>query len=323
MARQLDEINNSGELKQIKLGVSTPEPVHTEGQVFYDPVSRALSVHSDIPDTVLNVGQESYIRVINKSGATILNGMACRHNGVDTTTNKPKIELAKAESFMHARVLGVATHDIAHDTEGFLTTHGRVGGVNMGAHPAGQPLYLSPHIAGGYSITPPDIASQVGGVLTTGANGAMQISIQNIISLPTFIGVLTNVATTYDLTSTPQTILNYEGHEAIGLTVSPVTGIILIADTGMHRVSCTFSLTVTSTAQNRGLTLTAYSSPIEQFDYFVPVPKDTVNASGSFGIPVVLSAGDTVKLEIKSSDNIQDVAFISLAFDIESLHVFK
>ena len=77
----------------------------------------------------LQVGQEQLIRVTNNSGSEITNGMAVMATG--TLGNSGRITVAKANlTQANAKfVLGVVTETIANGADGFVTTFGKVRGI--------------------------------------------------------------------------------------------------------------------------------------------------------------------------------------------------
>lgn len=115
---------------------------YVEGRMFYDNVEKTIAVYSDIPDTTLQVGQESFIRVINNNSFTIENGKA-----VYSTGNKT-VNLALANSIETSNVIGIATHDILPGEPGFVTTFGIVRGLNTSAWEERDILFLCPTIPG-------------------------------------------------------------------------------------------------------------------------------------------------------------------------------
>lgn len=81
-----------------------------EGRIYYDVNDHTLSFINDIPDSPLHIGEQMFLRVVNNSGSIIEVGSACRHNGV--AGGRPQVELALADTFLNASILGVAGHDI-------------------------------------------------------------------------------------------------------------------------------------------------------------------------------------------------------------------
>lgn len=148
-------LNGSGNVTGIesidfKLGV-TPE--YAEGRVFYDNVNHALAVYNDEADITLQVGQESYVRVRNSSGSTILNGEVVRIVGSQGTN--PIVELAIATDFNSSNAVGLATHDIEKNSFGYVTTFGFVNDVNTSDLSEGNEIYLSPSVSGGLTGNAP------------------------------------------------------------------------------------------------------------------------------------------------------------------------
>lgn len=144
----------------------TGQVPHQEGLVFYDKNARSLVSYNDEQDIALNIGQENWLRVRNESGQTIPNGSVVRI--VADTVSPPKIDLAQANSVEGARVIGVATHDIANNSTGYTTTFGIVRDIDTSGLGSGSDLFLSASVAGKISTTqpaPPELAVYIGKVL--------------------------------------------------------------------------------------------------------------------------------------------------------------
>jgi len=114
---------------------------HQQGKIFYDSTDEALAVMTDIADVTLQVGQESYVRVVNKTGSTIPDGYVVYINGAQG--NRPTIALADASNEATTHILGVATHNIANNAEGQITTFGLVRNLDTSSWAPGTKLYLS------------------------------------------------------------------------------------------------------------------------------------------------------------------------------------
>jgi len=351
MARQLSEINTSGELTGIKLGgtateksVATQEyvnqprtvvpftpqvvpPTHLEGQVFYDEPTHSFSIHSDIVNVALNVGQEQYMRIINKTGSTILNGKACRQNGVDVATNLPQVALAIANTIDNSRILGVATHNILNGAEGFITTFGRVGDLDTTAHTLGLAIYLSDTVAGDYTNVKPDIVTQVGGTVVSDlTTGAIQVSILNHIALPTLFGILQDVPDIYSLPGniTWEDINNYQMSQGTVLSVNPTTGLITLPNDGWYRLNFSTSVTVASASLEGNVVLFRLWNDTQstvlattQLD----VDSGKLTESRSTSNPILVVAGDEVVMQIGSEDSSSNLVFDSVSFDITSITI--
>jgi hypothetical protein len=155
--------------------ITAGTPTHREGRVFWDNVDHTFGVMPDISGVVHQVGQESYVRIVNKTGSTLLNGSAVY---IQTAIgNRPTAALADKGSPVTSHVIGVITSDVLDQDEGFATTFGLVRGVNTSTFSAGDPLFLGS--AGGLQITPPtgtDYVWFVGVALNSTVNGSIFVS---------------------------------------------------------------------------------------------------------------------------------------------------
>lgn len=125
------------------------------GMLYYDNHDKTLSVV--LENATLQIGQESYIVCVNKTGSTILNGSVVYVSGAQG--NRPKVSLAENTNYDHATcVIGVATHDIANNQEGMITTSGMVRDLNTSAFNEGDTLYLG-STPGSYTSSVPAYGS--------------------------------------------------------------------------------------------------------------------------------------------------------------------
>jgi hypothetical protein len=128
-------------------------PAWIEGRSFYDNSAKSLVVYDDVEGTSLNVGQELILRARNNTGATILNGSVVYITGA--TGQNPTISLAKANALSTSVTVGMATHDVANNTIGKITTFGLVNDLNTSSFTDGALLFLSPITAGLLTTTVP------------------------------------------------------------------------------------------------------------------------------------------------------------------------
>lgn len=120
--------------------VSDTPPDHKTGRVFYDNISKTLAFYTHIQDTIIQVGQESVVYVRNNSGATILNGTPVYISGA--VGQFPTIAIASADDPDTCCLLGLATHDIDNNTNGFVTISGEVRDLDTSAFTDGDEVYL-------------------------------------------------------------------------------------------------------------------------------------------------------------------------------------
>jgi hypothetical protein len=153
----------------------------TEGQLTWDAENHCPQYRPDAADVNIQVGQETYVRVLNNSGAIIPNGAAVYMNGAGqgTTRYRPTVLLASASAENKSYVLGVATHQIEIGQEGMVTVRGIVNDVNTQAVPAGSLLYLgvAPGTWSGNELVPPSHNVVVGRCIYSQTNnGSIYVS---------------------------------------------------------------------------------------------------------------------------------------------------
>jgi hypothetical protein len=146
---------------------------HSGGAVHWDFDNDTLALHAfSDPSVMLQVGQELYIKVVNKAGFDIGNGSGVRIAGAQG--NRPTIALAQANcSCSASELIGLTTHDIANNQEGFVTIVGNVDDIDTSMWTIGDKLWLDPNVAGGFVNVKPPVESgwtlHIGEVLTAHA----------------------------------------------------------------------------------------------------------------------------------------------------------
>lgn len=145
---------SSPNVDSIDVSTTAAAPTWQEGRVFYDSTDHTLAYYNDVSGITVNVGQEQILRVRNSTGSTITNGSVVYINGA--TGNRPTVALAKADAeITSASVIGVATQDIANNTDGYITVNGLVHDLDTSSYTAGDALWLSPTTAGAFTKTKP------------------------------------------------------------------------------------------------------------------------------------------------------------------------
>lgn len=161
----------------LQLANATADP-GTEGSVFWDPNDHTLAIRPDVLGSTLQVGQEMWVRVVNKTGSLIPDGTAVYVNGAQG--NRPTVTAAIATSSNADRTIGVVTSDIANNAEGLVTIIGTVHGYNTSSFTTGDVLYLSGTTAGALTNirpTAPTHATRVGYALNSTNNGSILVSL--------------------------------------------------------------------------------------------------------------------------------------------------
>lgn len=119
------------------------KPAHREGRIFYDAAWGALGVYNAEADITLQVGQEDWIKVYNGTGSTITNGTPVYLSG--EVGGIPSIIPAKANgTYEESQAVGIATHDIADTTHGYVTARGLIGDVDTSHLTVGEAVHIAP-----------------------------------------------------------------------------------------------------------------------------------------------------------------------------------
>ena len=183
-------VANSGAFNVLDLTPipDTNYPAYQEGLVFYDDENKSLTVYNDEADISLQLGQETYLRVRNDSGSGILNGQLVYISGSQGT--HPQVGLAIANCVYKSQAVGMATHDIEDNSFGYVTTYGIVRGLDTSGYGSGLPVYLSPTVSGGYTLTapePPYFNVHIGHIIRgdSASNGSILIEMES----PKFAGL--------------------------------------------------------------------------------------------------------------------------------------
>ena len=148
-----------GPINSVAFNINHVKNGETEGTIFWNATDRTLDIkHSN--DVVQQVGQESYALIKNRTGSTIPNGTVVRFSGAETD----RLNVAPFRGngvYPNLYVLGVATHDIQNDSDGFVTNWGRVSGLNTSKFNVGDILYVSPDSDGKFVNVKPTAPNNV------------------------------------------------------------------------------------------------------------------------------------------------------------------
>jgi len=129
----------------------------TAGSMYYNDSDGTLDLILKGGNVKLQIGQESVVRVVNKTSTNIslleANYQAVRVTGAQG--QRLKVDLAQATTDqLSAETIGLVTETIANNQEGFITTSGLVRNINTTGSLQGETwadgdvLYLSPTVAG-------------------------------------------------------------------------------------------------------------------------------------------------------------------------------
>ena len=180
---------------------------------------------SDISITTATNSTRLITKVWNKSGATITKGSVVYIDGAHSSI-LPSIALAKANAeSTSAYTYGLVIDDIPDNSEGTVIQNGAITNLNLptNTYTDGQTLYLSPTVAGGYTLTKPLAPNHyvaIGTITRAHPNfGTIQVAIRNGYQLDELSDV--------QISSVPadSTLLQFSRVDSLWHDVSPTTAI--------------------------------------------------------------------------------------------------
>ena len=125
------------------------------GELAWNSVDGTLEVKVD-PDVTLQIGQEQHARVHNNTGATLTNGTVVYVSGSSDVHGHVTVAPYIADGSVEpSKVLGIVTHNIPDDEDGYVTVFGLIRGLNTSTYQAGALLYASATVAGTFVTSPP------------------------------------------------------------------------------------------------------------------------------------------------------------------------
>jgi len=134
-------IDDNGNVANINTLVcdAIASPTHAEGTLFYDNANKTLTLYNDKPDVALQIGREMWLRALNNTGSTIVNGTVVYISGV--SGSDATIALAQPDEYDKSRIIGVTTEQINDGQLGEVTVFGSVSDVDTSGLSTG-PIYL-------------------------------------------------------------------------------------------------------------------------------------------------------------------------------------
>lgn len=162
---------NIGEF-QLKAGQIELDQMPTQpfgvGMIRWNDTDGTAEIRLKGNNVTLQLGQELVKRVVNKSGANLLESQYKVVKIVGATGQRLSIDLAQANNELNsATTLGIVTENINNNQEGFITYSGEVNGINTTGSLQGETwvdgdiLYLSPSVAGGVTKVKPTAPNHV------------------------------------------------------------------------------------------------------------------------------------------------------------------
>lgn len=198
---------------------TTPTATGAVGRLLWNDTDGTLDLGLKGGNVTMQIGQEQFIRVVNKTGANLLeaNYQCVKISGAQG--QRPKVALAQADSDLNSTdTIGLVTETIPLNQEGFVTTSGIVRDINTTGSLQGETwqdgdmLYLSGTTAGAITNVKPQAPTHtviVGFVIYAHANnGKIFVKVDNGYE----IDELHNVKTT---STADKDVLIYDGVEQV------------------------------------------------------------------------------------------------------------
>jgi hypothetical protein len=135
-----DHIHNVG---AISFQLDHAPAPHETGHIHWNEEDGTLEIDLAGDEVVLQIGQENVIYIRNLSGALLPNGKVVYLDGSQGNSNRPSVSLADNTDPDTIHIAGMTTEEIAVNGLGYITTQGKVRGVNTSLWTSGDKLYLS------------------------------------------------------------------------------------------------------------------------------------------------------------------------------------
>ena len=284
-----------------KLNLSTDTNlVAGVGQMTWNPDENTVDI--GLNGATLQVGQEQLIRVTNNSGTSIDNGMAVMATG--TVGNSGRITVAKANlTQANAKfVLGVVTETIANGADGFVTTFGKVRGINTSGSQYGETwldgdvLYVKDSGSGALTkVVPTDtqVKLPVAIVISAhGSNGTLFVRVNSIDENHAKVELATKVNKNADIVAGTGTKITYD-------TKGLVTGSTALNASDIPSLDASKITSGTLSVNTSGNAATATkvnNTEVIKFDTGVIEGTDLYTFDGSVSKTINIKAGTNVTL---------------------------
>lgn len=219
--------------------------------VAWNPDDDTLNLHHS-DGVTQQVGQELYGRITNNTGSLIPNGSAL---GIDPGTNSYVLFLADG-TLSPVTIVGVTTQDIPDGAQGRITVWGQVRDIDTTGTPfgetwvAGDILYVSPTIAGGFTRvkpTAPNLSMPIAQVLFVSSTLG-RIAVRPTIEQQLFYGSFIKTSDqTPSAANTAQALTWNSSLISSGVAIDGgVPSRIVVDNAGLYKFSVSLQLTSSS-----------------------------------------------------------------------------
>jgi hypothetical protein len=218
--------------------------VNADARVGWNDLDDTINI-GHAAGVVQQVGQETYMRVINNTSVTIPNGSAVGFAGVNGLLRIEASPYLADGSAPNLYFLGVLTQALDDGEVGFVTVYGRVGGIDTTGTPVGETwnvgdlLWASPSTAGALTNvkpTAPDNVVSVAAVLSVDATDG-QIMVRPYITEDKYYGEFTNTTGVTPLAADTAYAMEWDNVEiAKGVTIGGTNDTeVTVTEAGLYQ----------------------------------------------------------------------------------------
>lgn len=218
-----------------------PRHVDKPGRLVWNATDDTLNLHH-YNGVTQQIGQETYVQVINNTGAMLVNGTCVGFGGVSANTISAIKYIANG-SQPGLYVLAILTQDIGIGARGLATVWGNVRELNTTGSLYGETwvigdiLYASATIAGGLTKvkpTAPNVAIPMGAVLTVSATVG-EIFVRPTIEQQLFYGDFAKTADqSIAVINTAEAITFNVTDSSNGISIGTPASRIVAANSGLY-----------------------------------------------------------------------------------------
>jgi hypothetical protein len=294
-------------------------------QVAWNSDDDTLNLHHS-DGVTQQVGQELYGRITNNTGSLIPNGSAL---GINPATNSYILFLADG-TLSPITIVGVTTQDIPDGEQGRITVWGQVRDIDTTGTPfgetwvAGDVLYVSPTIAGGFTKvkpTAPNLSMPIAQVLFVSSTLG-RIAVRPTIEQQLFYGSFVKTDDqTPSAANTANAITWSSATISNGVSIDGgAPSRIVCANAGLYKFSASFQLTSSSASvKNVWLWFRKNGVDVPSSAMITSLDSGTAIRTPSRSLFFSMAAGDYIELMFASDntamtiDNIPATAFAPAA----------
>lgn len=301
----IDDAGNESGINSITFDTTPTTVPTTPGSLYWDSANgnQTLSLVMANGDAIQQIGEETYFRI--RASAAITEGQVVMFTGTvggsGALTGAPASGLTATTA---SYVMGIATHNLAINDWGYITSFGLVRGINTtGGAEAwidGQILYYDPTVAGGLTKTvpvAPNAKIQVCAVVNAASGGSGSVFVR-----PTFGGALGQYEGDVQVTTPANGQLLIRDQTAGKWVNAPLT-----AGTAISVTNTAGAVTIANTAPDQTVSLTAgtgisTSGTYPNFTITNTAPSSGGTVTSVTGTsPVVSSGGNTPAISMAAA----------------------